>query len=179
LAVGAWRGLLQSCGAGVNDLRPGFYEQLEAEIALLEKDWPEDLPSGVIHADLFPDNVFFRGETLSGLIDFYFACNDSYAYDLAVCLNAWCFEADTRFNLAKGQHMLGCYQRVRDLSKREASALPILARGAAMRFLLTRLYDWMNTPENALVVVKDPMEYWDKVQFHKAVSSPREYGWDL
>ncbi|NQV99158.1 MAG: homoserine kinase [Rhodospirillales bacterium] len=176
LSVGAWRGLLESCGQDANRLRPGFYDELANELTELEADWPTDLPSGVIHADLFPDNVFFRGRYLSGLIDFYFACNDSYAYDVGICLNAWCFEPDNSFNITKAQHLLSAYRQVRDFSEPELMALPVLARGAAMRFLLTRLYDWIHTPEQALVVRKDPMEYWDKLRFHKAVSSPGEYG---
>lgn len=176
LSISSWRSLLETCGAQANDLRPGLYRDLEKEVMSLEVDWPKGLPSGIIHADLFPDNVFFRGAYLSGLIDFYFACTDSFAYDLAICLNAWCFEPDNSFNITKAQRLFSDYDRVRGLSERETEALPVLARGAAMRFMLTRLYDWIHTPRDALVVVKDPMEYWDKVRFHKAVSSPAEYG---
>ncbi len=176
LSVGSWRELLGNCGERANDLRPGFFDDLEKEVLFLEQVWPSDLPDGIIHADLFPDNVFFRGPYLSGLIDFYFACNDSFAYDLAICLNAWCFEPDGSFNITKAQQLLAEYNRVREFSENEMRALPILARGAAMRFLLTRLYDWIHTPKDALVVVKDPMEYWNKLQFHKAVSGPAEYG---
>ena len=176
LSVESWRELLESSGTGANSLRSGFYDELEQELTFLETSWPTDLPGGVIHADLFPDNVFFRGEHLSGLIDFYFACNDSYAYDLGICINAWCFEPDGSFNITKAQHFLMEYRNIRDVTDEEMAALPILARGSAMRFLLTRLYDWINTPPDALVVRKDPMEYWNKLKFHKAVSSPAEYG---
>lgn len=176
LSVRSWRGLLNSCGDGIDQLQPGLYQTLQLELDGLESAWPENLPRGIIHADLFPDNVFFRGEYLSGLIDFYFACTDSFAYDLAICLNAWCFEADGSFSIAKAQTLLTSYSEVRAVTQAELAALPLLARGASMRFLLTRLYDWINTPEDALVVRKDPMEYWRKLKFHQAVSGPGAYG---
>ena len=131
-----------------------------------------------IHADLFPDNVFFRDQRLTGLIDFYFACNDAFAYDLAICLNAWCFEVDGAFNITKARHMLASYRNVRPLSDGELEALPLLARGAALRFLLTRLYDWQNQVEGALVKPKDPLEYLEKLRFHQGVSGPGAYGLD-
>ncbi len=112
--------------------------------------WPHDLPRGQIHADLFPDNVFFLDGKISGLIDFYFAATDLLAYDLAICLNAWCFEPDGAFNVTKGRALIGAYQAVRPLSEAEILALPVLAQGSAIRFLLTRLYDWLNTPPGAL-----------------------------
>ena len=147
-----------------------------AELAALQAIWPSDLPGGVIHADLFPDNVFFLGDKLSGLIDFYFACNDAFAYDLAVCLNAWCFEPDGSFNVSKGMAMIDGYQRVRPLSAAEVEALPMLARGSALRFMLTRLVDWLNVPAGAKVVPKDPLEYLGKLRFHQRVVSARDYG---
>src|SRR5258708_3479166 len=119
-------------------MHPGLSATLAAELPLVEKAWPRDLPQGVIHADLFPDNVFFLGDKLSGLIDFYFACTDALAYDLAICLNAWCFEADHSYNVTKGKNLLQSYGAVRALSARERAVLPVLARGAAQRFLLTR-----------------------------------------
>jgi len=134
------------------------------------------LPQGVIHADLFPDNVFFLGERLSGLIDFYFACTDTLAYDVAICLNAWCFEADHSYNVTKGRALLAAYTAQRPLSAAELDALPLLARGAATRFLLTRLVDWLNVPPGALVKPKDPLEYHRKLRFHQAVASARDYG---
>ena len=139
--------------------------------------WPQDLPAGVIHADLFPDNVFFLGDRLSGLIDFYFACNDFYAYDVATCLNAWCFEKDRAFNLTKGAALLAGYQSVRPLSADESAALPVLARGSALRFMLTRLYDWLTIPDGALVQKRDPLEYVRRLRFHRTRSHPpSEYG---
>ena len=132
--------------------------------------------AGVIHADLFPDNVFFLGERLSGLIDFYFACNDFYAYDVATCLNAWCFEKDHAFNLTKGTALLAGYQSVRPLSAAEKEALPVLARGSALRFMLTRLYDWLTIPNGTLVQKRDPTEYIRKLRFHRQIGSASEYG---
>ena len=130
----------------------------------------------MIHADLFPDNVFFLHERLSGLIDFYFACNDALAYDVAICLNAWCFEPDGSFNATKARAMIQAYDEVRPLAAAERAALPLLARGAALRFLLTRLYDWLHTPAGALVKRKDPLEYLAKLRFHRGVTSLADYG---
>ncbi|MBO6561776.1 MAG: homoserine kinase [Nisaea sp.] len=176
LSVSSWRPLLESCGPQSDEVKAGLYAFLEAEIDFLEKNWPKDLPRGVVHADLFPDNVFFLGDRLSGFIDFYFACTDMLVYDLAICLNAWCFETDGSFNVTKARQMISSYDAVRKLSKAELDALPVLARGSATRFLLTRLYDWINHPEGAFVKPKDPMEYHRKLSFHQTVSSSAGYG---
>jgi homoserine kinase type II len=151
-------------------------QEIGEELKVLRAEWPQDLPQGVIHADLFPDNVFFLEGRVSGLIDFYFACNDLLAYDLAICLNAWCFEPDHALNVTKARALLGGYSAVRRLEPEELAALPLLARGSAMRFLLTRLYDWFNTPQSAFVKRKDPMEYWRKLKFHQSVRTPSAYG---
>ncbi|MGH7123572.1 MAG: phosphotransferase, partial [Stellaceae bacterium] len=151
---------------------------IEQELAHLEKAWPRSLPQGVIHADLFPDNVFFLSDKLSGLIDFYFACTDFLAYDVAVCLNAWCFEADGDFNVTKARLMLLHYREKRPLSEAELAALPLLARGSALRFLLTRLYDLLNHPAGALVRPKDPLEYLRKLRFHRGIARVSAYGID-
>ncbi len=178
LSISGWRPLAQAAGERADDVREGLSRRLDEELSLLEGAWPSGLPEGVIHADLFPDNVFFIGGRLSGLIDFYFACNDALAYDLAICLNAWCFEADGSFNLTKGRAMIAGYERVRRLGADEAEALPILCRGAAMRFLLTRLVDWLNVPPGALVRPKDPLEYDRKLGFHRLARSAADYGLD-
>lgn len=178
LSVDGWRPLLDASAARAEEVRPGLAEDLEAELGDLERHWPAGLPSGVIHADLFPDNVFFRADHLSGIIDFYFACSDFFAYDLAICLNAWCFETDGSFNITKARRMLTAYRHVRDFSADELDALPLLARGSAMRFVLTRLYDWLNTPPGALVTPKDPLEYMKKLEFHRGVQGPGAYGLD-
>jgi homoserine kinase type II len=138
--------------------------------------WPGDLPKGVIHADLFPDNVLFMDGGISGLIDFYFACNDAFAYDIAVMLNAWCFEPDGAFNVTKSKALLASYQAHRRLTDEETEALPILSRGAALRFLLTRLYDWLNPDPSAFVRPKDPRDYIKRLRFHRNVKSAAEYG---
>jgi len=182
LSVDAWRPLLaRSVGAdaaAVDAIRAGLADELETELDHLEMHWPGTLPVGVIHADLFPDNVFFREGRVSGLIDFYFACTDAFAYDLAICLNAWCFEPDLSFNVTNARRLLTGYQRARALDARELDHLPLLARGAAMRFLLTRLYDWLHTPADALVTRKDPLEYLAKLRFHAGVDGIGAYGLD-
>tara|TARA_Y100000766_G_scaffold277993_1_gene284163 strand:+ start:350 stop:1312 length:963 start_codon:yes stop_codon:yes gene_type:complete len=178
LSLAAWRPLFEASQVRADDVRPGLTDLIAAELDYLEAHWPTDLPQGVCHADLFPDNVFFLGEELSGLIDFYFACNDFLVYDLAICLNAWCFERDNSFNVTKARRMLSAYRRERDVSDAEISALPTIARGAALRFLLTRLYDWLHQPEGAFVKPKDPLEYLTILQFHQGVSTPGEYGLD-
>ena len=178
LAVAGWRSLFESCRTRAAEAQPGLAEELAAELVLLETLWPRDLPMGVIHADLFPDNVFFRDHELSGLIDFYFACTDFLAYDLAICLNAWCFEADGGFNVTKARLLLDGYRRERPLGPGELAALPVLARGSALRFLLTRLFDWLNPPAGALVRPKDPLEYLRKLRFHRAITDPGGYGLD-
>ncbi|MGH6913150.1 MAG: phosphotransferase, partial [Geminicoccales bacterium] len=170
--------LFATCAGEADTISSGLAQAIETELDSLEAAWPRDLPSGVIHADLFPDNVFFLGKEISGFIDFYFACNDFLAYDLAVCLNAWCFESDLSFNITKARHMLSAYRSVRPFSAAELAALPLLARGSALRFLLTRLHDWLHHPEGAFVKPKDPMEYYKKLRFHQDVKGPGAYGLD-
>lgn len=179
LSVSGWRPLWDKSVDGADEVEAGLTAEIPAELDFLEAHWPKELPSGVIHADLFPDNVFFLNDRLSGLIDFYFACNDYLVYDLAVCINAWCFEKDCSFNLTKGMEMIAGYQSVRPLSAAEIEALPILARGSALRFFLTRLYDWIMTPAGAMVTKKDPKEYLRKLRFHQKVEHAREYGLEV
>lgn len=176
LSVDGWRPLLTACGMQSNQIYHGLYNALNQELGLLERSWPSGLPTGTIHADLFPDNVFFLGDQVSGLIDFYFACTDALAYDLAICLNAWCFEHDGSFNVTKARQLVTGYQTVRVLSAAEREAIPVLARGSALRFLLTRLYDWLNHPAGAFVKPKDPMEYHQKLRFHQSAAGPAAYG---
>jgi homoserine kinase type II len=176
LSVDGWRPLFEASGDTVDTISAGLREKVEAELGDLEGHWPSGLPQGIIHADLFPDNVFYLGTEVSGLIDFYFACNDALAYDIAICLNAWCFETDNSFNITKARALLGAYAGLRPFTAEEFEALPVLARGAALRFLLTRIYDWINTSEDALVKPKDPIEYLRKLRFHSSVKSAREYG---
>lgn len=176
LSVAGWRPLLEAAHGAADTVAPGLQATIADELAALEGDWPKGLPAGIIHADLFPDNAFFLDEALSGIIDFYFACTDAFAYDVAICLNAWCFEADGSYNVTKGRALLSGYAQLRPLSAVEVTALPRLARGAALRFLLTRLVDWLNVPPGALVKPKDPLEYLKKLRFHQQVASAEDYG---
>jgi homoserine kinase type II len=176
LGLAGWRPLYGSFRSRAEEVAPGVSAIIEQELDHLQANWPADLPRGIIHADLFPDNVFFLGDALSGLIDFYFACNDAFAYDIAATLNAWCFETDHAFNVTKGQALLKGYQSARALTGSERQALPLLARGAALRFLLTRAYDWLHTASDALVSRKDPQEYLRRLRFHRGIRSASEYG---
>lgn len=181
LGPDAWAPLLERCRAGGDAVQPGLVAELDGHLAGILRDWPGDLPRGQIHADLFPDNVFFLGDAdgaprVSGLIDFYFACTDFLAYDLAICLNAWCFEPDFSFNVTKARAMIAGYRAIRPLSEAELAALPVLCRGSAMRFLLTRLFDWTHTPAGAMVTRKDPLEYLKRLRFHADAQDIRAYG---
>jgi homoserine kinase type II len=176
LSLQGWQHLAEETIPDADKVAEGLSQDITEEIAFLEKNWPHTLPQGIIHADLFPDNVFFLKDALSGLIDFYFACNDSLAYDVAICLNAWCFEPDNAFNVTKARALLNGYASERPFTSEEFDALPVLARGAALRFLLTRLTDWLNVPEGALVTPKDPSEYCRKLRFHQSVDTAHSYG---
>ncbi len=164
----SWGALFVNQRPAAERLRPGLSRQIDEDLAMLALSWPRDLPSGVIHADLFPDNVFFSGGKFAAAIDFYFACEDALAYDLAICLNAWCFEPDGSFNITAARALVSGYQSLRPLSPTEREGLPILAHGAAMRFFLTRLIDWGRADEGALVRPKDPGEYERKLAFHRS-----------
>lgn len=176
LSVEGWGELVKQTEPRADECLPGLAEEIAEEYAFLSEAWPSYLPSGVIHADLFPDNVFFLDNRISGLIDFYFACNDFFAYDIAICMNAWCFEQPNMINVTKARGLLRGYNQIRRLSEEEKTLLPLFARGASLRFLLTRLYDWFHTAENALVKPKDPLEYRRKLRFHRQVNSVEDYG---
>ena len=176
LSIRQWRPLLESCDLLNKPIYINLYNELNEELNWLEKNWPKNLPKGMIHADLFPDNVFFLDNDLSGVIDFYFACTDFLSYDLAICINAWCFEVDETFNLDKAKMMVTAYQTARPLSSDEINCFPVLVRGSATRFLLTRLFDWLNHQEGALVEPKDPMSYLKKLHFHQNIKGPETYG---
>jgi homoserine kinase type II len=176
LSVNDWRPLFTPYADRADEVATGLRALIESELDVLERDWPRALPAGVIHADLFPDNVFFLGDKISGLIDFYFACTDALAYDLAICLNAWCFGPDHIYRRDCGAALLDAYERLRPLNDAEIAAFPMLARGAAMRFLLTRFVDSINVPPGALVRPKDPKEYLAKLRFHREVATLGDYG---
>ncbi|MCQ2914721.1 MAG: homoserine kinase [Alphaproteobacteria bacterium] len=178
LSTDGWAKLIAKIGKSANFVSEGLADEIAYEYEDIVSKWPKDLPKGIIHADLFPDNVFFQEKNLSGIIDFYFACTDYFVYELAICINCWCFEQDTwEFNATKANYLLTGYNKVRPLSGKEKEALPILCRGAALRFLLTRTYDYLNRDPNALVKVKDPNEYIRKLRFHHYVKSYFEYGY--
>ena len=176
LSIEAWRPLWNLSRGRAEELASGIVKEIDKELDYLESNWPHDLPQGVIHADLFNDNVFFLNDHMSGIIDFYFACTDMLVYDLVIALNAWCFERDYSYNVTKSEAMLKAYCAVRPLQQNEIDNILVLARGAAIRFFLTRLYDWFNTPANSLVVKKDPLEYWRKLNFFRDVIKPSEIG---
>ena len=181
LSLTGWQTLFTRFAPQTDRIAPGLEDDMADELIVLASNWPKDLPAGIIHADIFPDNVFFiDGHTdrpeLSGIIDFYFACHDFWMYDLLIAMNAWCFDTSHRFVPARAQALLAAYNRVRPVTPQEKAAMPILARGAAMRFLMTRAHDWLIRVEGALVNPKDPMEYLAKLRFHQQVEDYRAYG---
>jgi len=171
-----WSDLLNTIKEKWNDSKSTLYEDISSEHNFLIDNWPSDLPSGIIHGDLFPDNIFFQNNKLTGVIDFYFACNEFYIFDIAICINAWCFESDYSFNITKASYLLQGYRSLKSLTEDEIQYLPIMCRSSALRFLLTRLVDWNRSDQNALVIPKDPSEYYNKLQFHQSVGSPVDYG---
>ncbi len=176
LSLDSWQILYDSCDGRADEIQMGLGAIIETELDFLQNNWPSNLPQGICHADMFQDNVFFIGKKLSGIIDFYFACNDYFAYDIAICMNAWCFERDRSFNITKAKLLLANYNKIRPLSDAEIAAIPIFARGSAIRFLLTRLYDWLNHPKDSLGKAKDPLEYLSYLKFHSQVKSAKDYG---
>ena len=168
MGLAEWRKLLGDCGARLGEIDPGLPKLVADELEFLEANWPEDLPRSVIHADLFPDNVLMLGNRVSGLIDFYFACTDVMAYDLAVTHAAWCFDAEGSYRPAIGEALVAGYDERRPLPDPAWAALPVLARGACMRFLASRAYDWLHTPADALVTRKDPLVFARRLSFYEA-----------
>ncbi|MDC9700934.1 MAG: homoserine kinase [Alphaproteobacteria bacterium] len=165
LSVQDWPSLFRKCGSNPNQICSNLSDEINHELVYLKQQWPQDLPVGIIHADLFPDNVFFIGKNIVGLIDFCFACNDILAYDIAICINAWCFENNETLNFEKSRSLLEAYAQIRPLGADEKRALPLLMRGAALRFMLTRLFDWIHKTDNVYVTHKDPDEYLKKLRF--------------
>ncbi|MDP3738552.1 MAG: homoserine kinase [Hyphomonadaceae bacterium] len=176
LSIASWPKLWEGRAAEADALSHGLASQVSGDLEFLKANWPKTLPGGAIHADMFPDNTFFLDGKLSGVIDFYFACTDFLAYDIAVCLNAWAFERRGEYNLTKGRALIAGYESVRRLEPRERSALPVLSRGAAMRFFLTRLVDLASTPKDALVKPHNPLDYAERLGFHRQAKSPEDYG---
>jgi len=176
LSLEGWMKLATDCEARADECQLGLSDIIHTEMDHLKQNWPTSLPQGIIHADLFPDNVFFLNNQLSGLIDYYFACNDMLVYDVAVCINSWCFEKGQSFDRGKASAIINGYNKVRQLSEAELAALPLLCRGASIRFLLTRLYDWLNRVEAAQVKIKDPLEYLKMLKFHQNINCVSDYG---
>ncbi|MDC0093236.1 homoserine kinase [Alphaproteobacteria bacterium] len=180
LSISGWKQLINKCSTSIptitlNEIEPNLLDEIQHSFNFCKKYWPTTLPQGFIHADLFPDNVFFKNDKISGVIDFYFSCTDILTYDLAIAVNAWCFDKNLIFNNEKFNQLIKGYSSVRNLSKEELFYLPLLSQGAAMRFLLTRLYDWFHTPKNATVVPKKPQEYITKLRYHKQITANQSY----
>lgn len=172
LDLAGWHDLASKCGDHLDDIAPGLAERVQQELAFLDAHWPADLERGVIHADLFPDNVLMNGDAVTGLIDFYFSCTDIRAYDLAITHGAWCFSADGgSYHAPRGAELVRGYIETHGLSEAEQAAFPTLCRGAALRFLLTRAYDWINTPADAMVTRKDPLAYLRRLDFYADATS--------
>ncbi|TAL34845.1 MAG: homoserine kinase [Alphaproteobacteria bacterium] len=176
MSLAAWQSLIHACAARADEVEKGLFGFLDAELDFLEKNWPKYLPRGAVHADLFPDNVFFKGDEISGVIDFYFSCTDTLAYDLMLTLNPWCFDWKGDLDAGKSRALLENYHRARPLTKNELKALPFFGRAAALRIVATRLYDWLNPVTGALVRAKDPMEHVKILRFHQKVQSLADYG---
>ncbi|HEX8381839.1 MAG TPA: homoserine kinase [Sphingomonas sp.] len=169
LGVWNWRPLLDRCGTGMDAIEPGLHARVDMALERVETGWPATLPVATIHADLFPDNVLMRGNEVTGLIDFYFACTEIRAYDLAVMHSAWAFDATgTRYDAEVGRALIDGYDEAFGLNARERAALSVLARGACIRFLLTRAWDWLNTPTDAVVTRKDPLAYLRRLDRYEA-----------
>ena len=181
LSISGWEDLLYKCQTTIsndilNGIEPNILKEIKISLDFCKRHWPFNLPKGFIHADMFPDNVFFKDNKISGVIDFYFSCTDILVYDLAIAINAWCFDNDQIFNKAKFLSLINGYQSIRELNKEDLFYLPLLSEAAAIRFLLTRIYDWAHTPKNANVIPKSPKEYIQKLKFHKTISKNKNYG---
>tara|TARA_Y100000590_G_scaffold311156_1_gene351579 strand:- start:193 stop:864 length:672 start_codon:yes stop_codon:yes gene_type:complete len=178
LSVKSWRSIFSQVKNKCNKIHPELPKLIEANLTSIEKEWPKNLPSGIIHADLFSDNIFFKNNKFSGFIDFYFSCNDFYAFEIAICFNALCFDGvkqNLSFNVTKAKKLMEGYNEVRKITKDEKIAIKVLSQGAALRFLLTRVFDYINTVDDAVVKIKDPEEYLKRLEFHKNAKSYEDY----
>tara|TARA_B100000212_G_C27336661_1_gene517149 strand:+ start:91 stop:1056 length:966 start_codon:yes stop_codon:yes gene_type:complete len=167
LSVDGWEKLLIKNKNKIDKFEKNLYKKIEDKIIIIRKKWPKDLPSGVIHADLFPDNVLFRDGKVSGLIDFYFSCNDYFVYDLCICINAWCFNYKNEFQIDLFQNLLKGYQSIRKLEEEEINVIPLLCHASSLRFLLTRIDNWKNKNDLDIVNYQDPMEFLKRLEFHE------------
>jgi homoserine kinase type II len=175
LSIDSWETIFEKIIKQNVNLDKSIVDRTTKYLKFLKENWPKDLPQGIIHADLFPDNIFFTNAKVSGIIDFYFACNDFFAYEIAICINSLCFDNKTTFNMTKAKNLIDGYSSIKTLSEAEKKYLPILSMGAAMRFFLTRLYDYYHTDNKAEVKIKDPFEYFKKLEFHSTIKNFSEY----
>ena len=178
LSIDSWKNIYKNVKEECSKIHPNLIKIIEQNLDEIENKWPKNIPAGIIHADLFPDNIFFKGNKLTGIIDFYFSCYDFYAFEIAICLNALCFEGkkeNLSFNVTKAKKFIDGYSSIRKLSEEEKDSLKILSQGAAMRFLLTRVFDYLNLIEGALVKIKDPIEYLKRLEFHNNVKNYQDY----
>ena len=178
LSVNSWRKIYNKVKKDCSKIHSNLPKIIEKNLNIIEENWPKNIPSGIIHADLFPDNIFFKKNKLSGIIDFYFSCYDYYAFEIAICLNALCFEGKSEnlsFNVTKAKKFIDGYSTIRKLTELEKNSLKILCQGAAIRFLLTRVFDFLNLSEGAIVKIKDPIEYLKRLEFHDNVENYQDY----
>jgi len=178
LSVNSWRKIYNKVKKDCSKIHPNLTNIIEKNLSEIEKKWPKGIPSGIIHADLFPDNIFFKNNKISGIIDYYFSCHDFYAFEIAICLNALCFEGSSEnlsFNVTKAKKFIDGYSSIRIISNDEKKSLKVLCQGAAIRFLLTRVFDYLNLTEGAIVKIKDPVEYLKRLEFHDSVKNYQDY----
>ena len=178
LSINSWENIYSKVKNDCTKIHPNLAKIIEKNLELIKNKWPKDLPSGIIHADLFPDNIFFHNGKLTGIIDYYFSCNDFYAFEIAICLNALCFEGKNEnlsFNVTKAKKFIDGYSSIRKLNDIEKNYLKVLCQGAALRFLLTRVFDYLNLTEGAIVKIKDPLEYLKRLEFHESVKNYQDY----
>ena len=178
LSVESWKNIYNKVSKDCSKIHTSLPKIIEKNLEEIEKNWPKNIPSGIIHADLFPDNIFFKNNKFTGIIDFYFSCYDFYAFEIAICLNALCFEGKNEnlsFNVTKAKKYIDGYSTIRKLTEDEKKSLKILCQGAALRFLLTRVFDYLNLIDGAIVKIKDPVEYLKRLEFHDSVSNYQDY----
>ncbi len=178
LSLKEWPKLLNKIGNKSKIIKQNLNSLMKNSFMEIKNKWPKNLPHGIIHADLFIDNIFFKKNKLSGYIDFYFACNDFLMYEIAICINALCFDKKNNkfiFNKKKSTNLIKGYSKIRKLSVKEKKSLNVLCRGAALRYLLTRTYDYLNTPKNAVIKIKNPREYIQKLKVHNNFSDFKSY----
>ena len=178
LSIRSWRSIFSQVKDKCNKIHADFPKLIEANLVSIEKEWPKNLPAGIIHADLFHDNIFFIQDEFSGLIDFYFSCEDYFAFEIAICFNALCFDGvkeNLSFNVTKAKKFIDGYSSIRNLSNAERDSMKVLSQGASLRFLLTRVFDALNTVQGAMVKVKDPIEYLKRLEFHKNSKGSEDY----